>query len=231
VLATGLFPSVAAAQALAESRDLPFFFAAFCPVLLPSPHHRPMAYPGHPLPAGETDNVALWRHNDRAMEALFGEAVNAHRAALDLPAPASLRDHVFTPRPLLAADPILAPWPGGDGVDPVQAGPWILPDDRPPPAELEAFLEAGEPPVYVGFGSMAVAAAADAARVAVEAARARGRRLVLARGWAGLDLAGGADDCLAVDDVNQQALFPRVAAVVHHGGAGTTTAAARAGTP
>jgi vancomycin aglycone glucosyltransferase len=55
--------------------------------------------------------------------------------------------------------------------------------------------------------------------------------VILARGWAGLGLADSAPDCLAIDDVNHQALFPRVAAVVHHGGAGTTTAAARAGVP
>lgn len=231
IVATGLFPSDAAAQALAESRGLAYAFAAFCPIVLPSPHHSPLAYPGHPLPSDETDNRALWAHNDRAMDALFGEAVNEHRAAHGLPALDRLRDHVFTPRPLLAADPVLAPWPGGDLSDPVQTGAWILPDDRPLPAELEAFLAAGEPPVYVGFGSMAMAAAPDLARVAMEAARACRRRLVLARGWAGLDPVGEAGDRYAVGDVNQQALFPRVAAVVHHGGAGTTTAAARAGAP
>jgi len=71
----------------------------------------------------------------------------------------------------------------------------------------------------------------DLARVAVAAARANGRRLVLGRGWADLALSGAPDDCLVVGDVNHQALFPRVAAVVHHGGAGTTTSAAVAGAP
>jgi vancomycin aglycone glucosyltransferase len=65
----------------------------------------------------------------------------------------------------------------------------------------------------------------------VDAARAVGRRAILSRGWADLQLPDASPDCLLVDDVNQQALFPRVAAVVHHGGAGTTTAAARAGVP
>uniref|UniRef100_UPI00355808E1 glycosyltransferase n=1 Tax=Nonomuraea rhizosphaerae TaxID=2665663 RepID=UPI00355808E1 len=101
----------------------------------------------------------------------------------------------------------------------------------PLPRELEAFLEAGAPPVYVGFGSMAAHAPKDVARVAIEACRAHGRRVLLARGWAGLALIDDADDCFAVGEVNQQALFGRVAAVVHHGGAGTTTTAARAGAP
>ncbi|MGW2996989.1 glycosyltransferase [Streptomyces sp. NPDC001193] len=57
------------------------------------------------------------------------------------------------------------------------------------------------------------------------------RRVILARGWAGLTAIDDADDCFLVGDVNQQALFPRVAAIVHHGGAGTTTTASRSGTP
>jgi vancomycin aglycone glucosyltransferase len=92
-----------------------------------------------------------------------------------------------------------------------------------------AFLEAGPPPVYVGFGSMR--APKDIARVAIEAIRAQGRRVLLASGWADLALIDDAGDCFAVGEVNQQALFGRVAAVVHHGGAGTTTTATRAGAP
>ncbi|MFI1066006.1 MULTISPECIES: glycosyltransferase [Streptomyces] len=67
--------------------------------------------------------------------------------------------------------------------------------------------------------------------MAIEASRAHGRRVLLARGWAGLAPIDDADDCFLVGEVNQQALFARVATVVHHGGAGTTTTATRSGTP
>jgi vancomycin aglycone glucosyltransferase len=116
-------------------------------------------------------------------------------------------------------------------LDLVQTGAWILPDDRPLPEELEAFLDAGESPVYVGFGSMAAHAPEDIARVATEASRAQGRRVLLARGWADLAPIDDSDDCFVVGEVNQQALFRRMAAVVHHGGAGTTTTATLAGAP
>ena len=109
-----------------------------------------------------------------------------------------------------------------------QPGAWIVSDERPLPRETEAFLDAGDPPVYFGFGSMR--ASDGLGDVMVEAARAHGRRAIVSRGWADLVAASG-PDCLAVDEVNQQALFSRVAAVVHHGGAGTTTAAALAGSP
>jgi vancomycin aglycone glucosyltransferase len=104
-------------------------------------------------------------------------------------------------------------------------------DERPLPAELLAFLDAGTPPVYVGFGSMPLRGPTDTARVAIDAIRAQGRRVIVSRGWADLDLADDGDDYFAIGEVNQQALFGRVAAVVHHGGAGTTTTAARAGAP
>jgi vancomycin aglycone glucosyltransferase len=83
--------------------------------------------------------------------------------------------------------------------------------------------------VYVGFGSMR--APEDIARVAIEAIRAQGRRVLVGRGWADLAPIDDRDDCLGVGEVNQQALFRRVAAVVHHGGAGTTTTVAQAGAP
>jgi vancomycin aglycone glucosyltransferase len=231
IVATGLLPSVAAAQAAAERMGLRFVFAAFCPVLLPSPHHAPLAYPGQPHPPGMIDPAALWAHNVEAMNALFGEAVNTMRAAAGLARLDNIRDHVFTRRPWLASDPLLSPWQPTGLIEAVQTGAWIAPDARPLPAGLEAFLAAGAPPVFVGFGSMAMEGAPDVARIAIEAVRAQGRRVLLAGGWAGLAAIDGADDCHVVSEVNHQALFPRVAAVVHHGGAGTTTTAAMAGAP
>jgi vancomycin aglycone glucosyltransferase len=74
-------------------------------------------------------------------------------------------------------------------------------------------------------------AAAQVSRTLVEAARAAGARAILSQGWADLGPIDGASDCIAIGDVSHQSLFPRVAAVVHHGGAGTTAAAARAGAP
>ncbi len=65
----------------------------------------------------------------------------------------------------------------------------------------------------------------------IETARALGRRAIVSRGWADLSLLDDEPDCISIGEVNQQALFQRVAVVVHHGGAGTTTAAGRAGTP
>ncbi|WP_030238283.1 glycosyltransferase [Streptomyces sp. NRRL S-350] len=231
VVATGLFPAVAGAQAAAEKLGARYAYVALQPTMLPSPHHPPFEYPMRPYPAGVTDHRELWELNIGTMNALFGGPVNDHRAAVGLPAVENVRDHVFTDRPWLATDPTLGPWPLPADREVVQTGAWLLPDERPLPADLEDFLAAGGAPVYVGFGSMPLGDPAGAARVAVEAVRAQGRRVLLGRGWAELADVDGAADSFAVGEVNQQALFPRVAAVVHHGGAGTTTTAARAGVP
>ncbi|EOD65802.1 glycosyltransferase, partial [Amycolatopsis vancoresmycina] len=184
--------------------------------------------PGWPEPP-EPGNAARWEHDARLVDAQFREPLNGHRAALGLPPVDSVRDHVCSDRPWLAADPALGPWPETPGLDVVQTGAWIRPDERPLPADLAAFLAAGPRPVYVGFGS--IGPAPDVARWAVEISRAQGYRVIVSRGWADLDLLDGEADCFAIGEVNHQRLFPELAAVIHHGGAGTTQTAARAGVP
>lgn len=230
IVATGLLPSAAAAQCVAERKGLPYVYVALCPMYLPSADHAPFEYPMQPRPPGETDNRALWDHDIDTINAIFGAAVNGNRARIGLPTVDNVRDHVFSPRPLLASDPAVWPW-RSEICDAVQTGAWILPDTRPLPADLETFLQAGDAPVYVGFGSLPTHDATAVARIGVEAARANGRRTILLRGWADLDRIDQGDDVFVVGEVNQQALFRRSAAIVHHGGAGTTTAAAAAGSP
>ncbi|MFF4842751.1 glycosyltransferase [Streptomyces collinus] len=231
VVATGVLPAAAGALSVAERLGVRSVSVTFQQLTLPSPERPPLAYPGRPLPPGVTDNEVLWDLDAENANALFGEALATGRASLGLAPVDDVRGYVTGGRPWLATDPVLDPWRGAPGLDVVQTGAWLLPDERPLPAELVAFLEAGEPPVYVGFGSMPMRESADVARVAVDAVRAHGRRVLLGRGWADLDLLDGQDDCLLVGEVNHQALFGRVAAVGHHGGAGTTTTATRAGAP
>jgi vancomycin aglycone glucosyltransferase len=229
LVASGVIPAAAGARSVAEKLGIHSVHVSYCPIFLPSPHHRPHPLPGRPLPPDVTDNRVLWELDAQGYNAVFGQALNTHRVANGLPPVENVRDYLLGDHPWLAADPVLGPWPKPADLDVIQTGAWILPDERPLPPELVAFLEAGAPPVYVGFGSMR--APKDVARAAIEAVRAQGRRTLVSRGWADLAPVDDRDDCFAVGEVNQQALFGRVAAVVHHGGAGTTTTAARAGVP
>jgi UDP:flavonoid glycosyltransferase YjiC (YdhE family) len=119
-------------------------------------------------------------------------------------------------------------------------GYWFLdqPVDWQPPAELLDFLDRGQAPVYIGFGSMSGRDPAATTETVVAALAAAGQRGVLLTGWGGLDRAAMETaaklhgvDVLAVESVPHDWLFPRMAAVFHHGGAGTTAAGLRAGVP
>jgi len=182
--------------------------------------YAPVALPSSDVASRET--ARAW--NDRALD-----RINHNRARLGMKPIDDVLEYVLTDHTWLAADATLAPPPPTPGRTVFQTGTWVLTDRTPLPADLEAFIERGEPPIFAGFGSMP--AAGDTIRPLIDAARAVGRRVIVSKGWAGLDLLDDLPDCIAVGDVSHDVLFPRVAAVVHHGGAGTTAAAARAGVP
>jgi UDP:flavonoid glycosyltransferase YjiC (YdhE family) len=110
-----------------------------------------------------------------------------------------------------------------DWGDHVHLTGWWHPSDPAwtPEADLEHFIEAGPPPVFIGFGSMPVSDPARTTALVVEAVRLGGQRAVLHAGWAGL---GGAlpPEVMPIRYAPYDWLFPRMAAVVHHGGSGTT---------
>ncbi len=218
-----------AGRSIAEQMGIPYVYAAYCPATLPSPEHPPATVGArHPHTLSAAENRQLWLANAQSFDTMFGAALNEQRAALGLAAVEHVARHITTDHPWLAADPVLAPAGTPLELTVWQSGAWLLPDADPLPEELERFLAAGDPPLYFGFGSMRAAPATG--QLLVAAARALGRRAILLRGWGNLAADAGAD-VLVIGDINHARLLPRVAAIVHHGGAGTTTAAARAGRP
>lgn len=112
-------------------------------------------------------------------------------------------------------------------------GYWFLDadDDWSPPNDLLAFLDAGPPPVYIGFGSMRSGDPAETGRLTLDALARSGQRGILSRGWGGLAPDDLPETVHMIGSTPHTWLFPRMAAVVHHGGAGTTAAGLRAGVP
>jgi vancomycin aglycone glucosyltransferase len=215
-------------HSVAEQMCVPYVYAAWCPLTLPSPHHAPPPLRG--LPRDDSaDNRTLWAEDAKRWNDMFGEAISSQRTLLGLDPISDVSRYIFTDRPWLAADATLGPWVETTDLEVVQTGAWITPDRRPLSTELEAFLDEGEAPIYFGFGSMHVPE--DLGKVVISAARALGRRAIVSRGWADVMLPDSEPDCFSVGEVNLQALFKRVAAAVHHGGTGTTTIAAMAGAP
>jgi sterol 3beta-glucosyltransferase len=112
-------------------------------------------------------------------------------------------------------------------------GYWVLDQAKTwqPPAELVSFLEAGPPPVYVGFGSMPTQDRERTTATVLEAVRQTGQRAVLATGAGGLTAPAASRSVFALEAAPHDWLFPQMSAVVHHGGAGTTAAGLLAGKP
>ncbi len=101
-----------------------------------------------------------------------------------------------------------------------------------PPADLIAYLESGPPPVYVGFGSMPSGSAEDTLKLILKALELSHQRGILLSGWAGIGEERKLPEyAFGIQSVPHSWLFPRMTAVVHHGGAGTTGAGLRAGVP
>lgn len=218
-----------AARSIAEAQQIPYIFAAYCPAILPSPHYPPPKTGGrHSFTLPEEENLRLWAVNAAEFER-FGPALNEERARIGLEPVDGVQRYMFTDRPWLAADAALAPALPAAGMEIVQTGAWLLSEQIALPEEVEDFLASGDPPVYLGFGSMR--ASDQSGQVLLQAARALGLRAILSRGWADLEPGAAGNDYLMIGDVDHAKLLPRVAAVVHHGGAGTTHAAALAGRP
>jgi sterol 3beta-glucosyltransferase len=133
--------------------------------------------------------------------------------------------HGFSP----AVIPVPSDWDRNNHV----TGYWFLEAEESwtPPADLLNFLQAGAPPVYIGFGSMTTRNPEETADLVIAALKQSNQRAILLSGWSGLHKTDLPDSVFMIDSIPHAWLFPRVAAVVHHGGAGTTAAGLRAGVP
>ncbi len=191
------------------------------------------------LPVRGLYNVLSTKLSNQSFFNMLLTSLNAcRREVLDLPPlNAAFYWRVDSPSatvPILYGySPSVIPRPSDWGDYQQIAGYWFLDStqDYEPPAALTGFLESGPPPVYVGFGSMVDHQRDEMMRLIVEALDQAGQRAILLGGWSELGLAELPDFILRVDYVPHDWLFPRVAAVVHHGGAGTTAAGLRAGAP
>ena len=217
------------APSVAELLGIPYRYVVYCTALVKSPQVTPMLFPARSLPRWCIPlawRLVLWGYNLSTRE-----HVNARRAALGMAPVAEIYSHVLTERPVLACDEALWPVSADATPAPVQVGYMTPPDERSLSRALEAFLDGGDPPVYVGFGSTGEVDADTTTRLIVEAIQIAGHRGVILHGVGGLARGVLPEGIIAASDCDHVKLFPRMVAVVHHGGAGTTATASRAGVP
>jgi len=164
-------------------------------------------------------NAMLWK--------AFRDKTNAARAMFKLPP----REAVWTGHPMVyGVSPTLLPRPTDWPENVSLCGQWLTRNPKwMPPQALSNFLAAGEPPIYIGFGSMTGFDSAHLLDALIEAMN--GRRALFYPGWSGIDPKALPENFLAVGDTPHDWLFPRTAAVIHHGGSGTSHSAVCAGVP
>lgn len=218
---------------MAEKLNVPGFLA------MAMPAHSPTAQFANPVIGG--GNYGTWLNKlsytafNKASTLPFRKLVNAFRQE-KLSLPPAKDDVTLRGQPvpkLYAYSQHVVPRPADWGPDAHVTGYWFLPASSAwqPPPELLAFLSAGAPPVYIGFGSMSAEDTEAKTAMVLEAVKQSGQRVVLATGWGGLTAAHAPENVFVLDAVPHNWLFPQCAAVVHHGGAGTTAAGLRAGKP
>lgn len=229
-------PKLPGVADIADALDIPAIVAPLFPQVVPTATFPAVGFPDVPL------GVAYRRFTYRIVEAVTNwisiGAIRAWRRDSGLGRRPNvlglLQDQNGYQRLVLHGfSPVLCPPPDDWPATSVVTGHWPLPSDGrwKPPQALCEFLDAGPPPVYVGFGSMAGRNPKRLTALVVEALVHSGHRGVLATGWGGLESAALPKSVFSVEAVPHDWLFPRVSAVVHHGGAGTTVAGLLAGRP
>jgi UDP:flavonoid glycosyltransferase YjiC (YdhE family) len=217
------------APSAAEHLGIAALGVLYSTCMVPSGLHPPPTVRWHGLP--NWVNHALWWLHDRLAQRMVGTPLNLARGQVGLSA-VDLHDHLLHGCDYaIAADETLFPadpaWPAN-----LQRANFLfLNDPEPLDPELDAWLQDGAPPIYIGFGSMGGPATLRMGRLLLQAMQSSDRRCLIAAGWAGLQGPSLPSGWRSVAAAPHAALFPRLAAVVHHGGSGTTAQALRCAVP
>ncbi len=220
-------PKSIASPHMAEKLGIPSVLASPLPGFTPT-----AAFPSPMLPFSSLGPFNRVSHSLAIHGAalLFGRLIREwRRASLGL---GGIRAQQHPAGTIYAYSPHVVPKPADWGDDVLVSGYWFLDSiDWRPDAKLAAYLDAGEPPLYVGFGSMPEIDAGAFTDMVIEALALTGKRALLATGGGALSAGPQPPGVHFIAGAPHDRLLPRVAAVIHHGGAGTTAAALRAGKP
>ncbi len=216
-------------SSLTEAMGIKYRFIAFTPQLLPSAHHPFMAFKHQGFPGWI--NRLGWNLAAFLDKLNITRLINTHRHKLGLAPVKSVWEHILGQDIIIASDEEIAAAPPDAAISCAQTGYLHLAQPSRQLPELEAFLSAGPAPVFSGFGSMPKLDQAKTVSMIVAAARNNGLRSVIAKFWDEPSEFSESDDVFFIQKYPHLDLFPRMAAVIHHGGAGTTATTARSGIP
>lgn len=215
VLGAGIVIGVATA---ADVLKVPYRFVAFYPIMLGTTHDDPFK------------NRMLFGFGRSMMNILIKGFINKNRNKLGLTPIKDVWSHWLGENVIIACDKELIAAREGVAFPFTQTGFMLLPSKNNLPENVEVFLNSGKPPIYIGFGSNPIVSREKYTRMFEQVRDSTGQRLIVYKGWADLPETNSRD-ILYVDEMPFEFLFPRLAAIIYHGGTGTLAAVARAGIP
>jgi vancomycin aglycone glucosyltransferase len=215
VLGAGIVVGVHTA---ADILKIPYRYVAFYPIMLGTTKDDPIK------------NRMMFGFGRSVMNLLMRGYINKSRVKSGLPPIKDIWQHWLGENAIIACDKELNPARDGVAFKFTQTGFMLLPSKKGLPEDVEDFLNSGKPPVYIGFGSNPIVNAEKYCHIFEQVRDTADQRLIISKGWAEFP-ESNARDILYVDEIPFDLLFPRLAAVIYHGGTGTMAAIARAGIP
>jgi vancomycin aglycone glucosyltransferase len=215
VLGAGIVMGV---QTAADILKVPYRLVAFYPIILGTTKDDPIK------------NRLMFGFGRKMMNLIMKGFINKERANHGLQPIKDLWEHWMGENVIIACDRELITARDGSSFAFTQTGFMLLPSKNGLPANVDTFLNSGKPPVFIGFGSNPITCPEKYAAMFEQVRNATKQRLIISKGWANLPEID-AHDIIYVDEMPFEFLFPRLAAVIYHGGTGTMAAVARAGIP
>jgi vancomycin aglycone glucosyltransferase len=215
VLGAGIVIGV---QTAADILKIPYRLVAFYPIILGTTKDDPVK------------NRMMFGFGRMIMNLMMKGFINKQRANYGLPPIKDIWAHWMGENVIVACDKELNTARDGLAFAFTQTGFMLLPSKNGLPAEVDTFINSGRPPVYIGFGSNPIVNAEKYCQIFEQVSKASNQRLIISKGWAEFPETN-APDILYVDEMPFELLFPRMAAVIYHGGTGTMAAITRAGIP
>lgn len=214
---------------VAHVKKIPYRYMAHIPILIPSKYHSPFFVPYQNLP--KWINTVLWSGNMFVMGKTIGKTLNAIRLENGLKRIKKATDHVEREKVVIAVSPELGIIPPDNSDVGLQIDYLFNNDENELSEEITNFINSGDAPVYFGFGSMTDGHPEETLDVIFKSVNGLGLRAIVSSGWANYTHNSLPENIFIAGEEPHGKLFPKMRAIVHHGGAGTTSTASRAGVP
>jgi vancomycin aglycone glucosyltransferase len=215
VLGAGIVIGV---QTAADRLKVPYRLVAFYPIILGTTKDDPLK------------NRLMFGFGRMMMNLMMKGYMNKARAKYGLQPIKDIWEHWMGENVIIACDKELNAAREGTAFAFTQTGFMLLPSKNGLSDDVETFLDSGKPPVYIGFGSNPITSPEKYSQMFKQVRDATNQRLIISKGWAGFPEMNDCD-IIYVDEMPFEILFPRLAAIVYHGGTGTMAAVSRAGIP